>query len=138
MTSCEAGVRKGRRRPTVATSSHHLVRRCGRSLLTGMLFLMLAMFAPLSCSGRVPGNQGDHVENGQRSTMISEDQARRIAAQEAARYYRDLDIYEVTARLVDGVWHVDYELADPGMVGGGPHYRISAETGEILSYRYEQ
>lgn len=69
---------------------------------------------------------------------ISEKDALAIAEDNARRIYRDLSIYRVAAELVDGDWHVDYELPDPQMVGGGPHYVISAETGEIKSYRYEQ
>ena len=30
------------------------------------------------------------------------------------------------------------DLSDPGAQGGGPHYIVSAETGEILAKRYEQ
>ena len=70
--------------------------------------------------------------------MIDEQEARRIAHEQAARVYRDLSIYRVTAQLKDGTWHVDYDLADPGMVGGGPHLVISAATGEVMSMRCEQ
>ena len=69
---------------------------------------------------------------------ISEQDALTIADDNARRVYRDLSIYRVVASLTDGDWHVDYELTDPNMVGGGPHYVISAATGEITSYRYEQ
>jgi hypothetical protein len=70
---------------------------------------------------------------------ISEQEARAIAEANARRIYRDLSIYRVDAKLIDGDWHVDYELPDPAtMVGGGPHYVISAETGEIKAFRYEQ
>jgi hypothetical protein len=69
---------------------------------------------------------------------ISEKEALAIAEENARRIYRDLSIYRVDAKLVEGDWHVDYELPDSTMVGGGPHYVISAETGEIKSFRYEQ
>ncbi|HXJ64062.1 MAG TPA: hypothetical protein VNN79_09935 [Actinomycetota bacterium] len=69
---------------------------------------------------------------------ISEQDAVAIAADNARRVYRDLSVYRVVVSLIDDDWHVDYELTDPNMVGGGPHYVISAETGEITSYRYEQ
>ena len=40
--------------------------------------------------------------------------------------------------LEDDGWHVDYELKDPRLKGGGPHYIIDPHTGAILSKRYEQ
>jgi hypothetical protein len=70
--------------------------------------------------------------------MIDRDEALRIARDDARTVYRDLDAYTETAELADGVWAVDYELADTGAQGGGPHYRISAASGEILDKRYEQ
>lgn len=69
--------------------------------------------------------------------MITEQQALEIARKDAATAYRDLSIYTVrVSREADG-WHVDYELTDPSMLGGGPHYVIS-ESGEIARRRYEQ
>jgi hypothetical protein len=70
--------------------------------------------------------------------MIDEQEARRIAQEQAARVYRDLSVYRVTAQLKADTWYVDYDIADPGMVGGGPHLVISAATGEVLSMRCEQ
>ena len=62
----------------------------------------------------------------------------RIAHQDAQAAYRDLSGFRITLTpSVDG-WHVDYELTDPLCAGGGPHYVIHAETGEILARRYEQ
>ena len=34
--------------------------------------------------------------------------------------------------------HIDYQLKDPALNGGGPHYIIDPFTGAILSKRYEQ
>jgi len=70
--------------------------------------------------------------------MISKEEAIGIAHENAAKIYRDLSIYEVRATLKDSKWYVDYILKDPGMVGGGPHIVISAETGEIISLKCEQ
>jgi hypothetical protein len=70
--------------------------------------------------------------------MISEDAARDIAAAEAGQAYHDLSGYTVSARLTDGSWHVDYELSDETLLGGGPHYVIDADSGEITASRYEQ
>jgi hypothetical protein len=35
-------------------------------------------------------------------------------------------------------WHVDYELQEPRMKSGGPHYVIDPRNGEIISKVYEQ
>jgi hypothetical protein len=70
--------------------------------------------------------------------MITETQAREIAETDARAAYRDLSIYRVSARLDESQWSVDYELSDETLLGGGPHYVIDAETGEIVSRRYEQ
>jgi hypothetical protein len=71
-------------------------------------------------------------------TTITEEQARAIAAGDAAAAYRDLSVYTVSARLEAGCWYIDYELTDETLLGGGPHYVIDAATGEIVSRRYEQ
>jgi hypothetical protein len=78
------------------------------------------------------------VSPGQQGPAIASDQALRIARTDAEKVYRDLSDYRIQiAREADG-WHVDYELKDPGMNGGGPHYVIDAATGAILHKRYEQ
>lgn len=69
---------------------------------------------------------------------IDRESALRIAEDDAAKMYRDRGIYKVTAKLKNGRWFVDYNITNPQMVGGGPHYVISAKTGEIISRRYEQ
>ena len=61
-----------------------------------------------------------------------------IAHADASRVYRDLSAYRIQLVLEDDGWHVDYELKDPGIKGGGPHYVIEAHTGAIVSKRYEQ
>ncbi len=70
--------------------------------------------------------------------MISKEEALRIAHEYASAAYRDLSIYEIKARRRGNQWYVDYLLTDPTMVGGGPHFIISAETGEVVGTRYEQ
>lgn len=69
---------------------------------------------------------------------ISCDRALRIARTDAEAVYRDLSIYRISISLEDDGWIVDYELKDPALQGGGPHYVIDARTGRILSKRYEQ
>jgi hypothetical protein len=69
---------------------------------------------------------------------IDEEQALEIARRDASLAYRDLDAYDVRSELRGGNWSVDYQLRDKQAQGGGPHYVISAQTGAILSKRYEQ
>jgi hypothetical protein len=66
------------------------------------------------------------------------EQALHTARIDAERAYRDLSPYRVTLALETDGWHVDYELKASGVNGGGPHYVIDAQTGIILSKRYEQ
>jgi hypothetical protein len=73
-----------------------------------------------------------------RHPTITEATARAIAEDDARKAYRDLSIYTVAAHLEDDHWNVDYDLQDVTLLGGGPHYVIDAETGEIVSLRYEQ
>jgi hypothetical protein len=61
-----------------------------------------------------------------------------IAQADATRVYRDLSPYRIQLVLEDDGWHVDYELKNPRLKGGGPHYIIDALTGAIISKRYEQ
>lgn len=72
------------------------------------------------------------------TTPIQADQALATAQADALRVYRNLAPYRVSLVLEDDGWHVDYELKDSKRKGGGPHYLIDANTGAILSKRYEQ
>jgi hypothetical protein len=70
---------------------------------------------------------------------VDRDAALQIARADAATVYRSLDAYVEHAELLDNdVWKIDFELRDVGAQGGGPHYLISANTGEIIERRYEQ
>ena len=72
-------------------------------------------------------------------TRIDRDEALRIAREDARRAYGNLESYTESAELEDDdVWKIDYDLRDTDAQGGGPHYLISAESGEILTKRYEQ
>ena len=69
---------------------------------------------------------------------LTGDQALAIAQADAVRVYGDLSPYCIRlAHEADG-WHVDYDLKDPKLKGGGPHYVIDAVTGAIRARRYEQ
>jgi hypothetical protein len=69
---------------------------------------------------------------------IAGDQALAIAQADAVKAYGDLSAYRIQIVLQGDGWHVDYDLNDPRLKGGGPHYVIDARTGAILSKRYEQ
>ncbi len=69
---------------------------------------------------------------------IAGDQALTIAQGDASRAYRDLSRYRIQLELQADGWHIDYELKDPRLKGGGPHYVIDAVSGRIISKRYEQ
>jgi len=74
----------------------------------------------------------------QQRAVIPCDQALTVARADAERAYRDLSHYRITITLEADGWHIDYELKDPRLKGGGPHYVIDATTGAILAKRYEQ
>jgi hypothetical protein len=72
------------------------------------------------------------------AVAISADQALLTARLDAERVYRDLSGYRITLSLEPDGWHIDYELKNPDLNGGGPHYTIDSLTGAILHKRYEQ
>jgi hypothetical protein len=73
------------------------------------------------------------------SSRVLSSEIFRIAQADAERAYRsDMSEYRVTLLLRDDGWHVDYDLIDTNLHGGGPHYIIDPITGQILHKRYEQ
>ena len=70
--------------------------------------------------------------------VLGGDQALSVAQADALKAYGDLSVYRIQLVLESDGWHVDYELKDPRLKGGGPHYIIDATTGSIVSKRYEQ
>jgi len=73
-----------------------------------------------------------------KTPIIAGDQALTIAQADAVRVYRDLNAYRIQLMLECDGWHIDYTLPDPTIKGGGPHYVIDAQSGLIVSKRYEQ
>ena len=69
---------------------------------------------------------------------LSSDEVLKIARLDAERAYRDLAPYRIAIALEADGWHVDYELKDSNLNGGGPHYLIDPHTGAILAKRYDQ
>ncbi len=51
---------------------------------------------------------------------ITSDQALRIARLDAEKVYRDLSPYRASVSLEEDGWHVDYDLKDSRLQGGGP------------------
>jgi hypothetical protein len=69
---------------------------------------------------------------------LAGDQVLAIAQADATRAYGDLTPYRVHLALESDGWHIDYELKEPRLKGGGPHYVIDAGTGAITFRRYDQ
>lgn len=74
----------------------------------------------------------------QRTNLLPCDEVLRIAQHDAEAAYGDLSAYRITLVLQTDGWHIDYDLAEPLVAGGGPHYVIDPLNGAILSKRYEQ
>lgn len=72
------------------------------------------------------------------SPAIAADQVLTIAQADAVKVYRNLSSYRIRLVLEEDGWHVDYDLKDPKLKGGGPHYVIDRFTGAIVSKKYEQ
>ena len=70
--------------------------------------------------------------------QVSADAALRIARLDAEQKYRDLSPYRIAIIFEDNHWRIDYEVRNPNVQGGGPHYLIDAVTGVIRSKRYAQ
>jgi hypothetical protein len=71
-------------------------------------------------------------------TSLAAAEVLRIAHQDAQAVYRDLSGFKITLTPCPDGWHVDYDLTDALSAGGGPHYVIHPNTGDILARRYEQ
>lgn len=71
-------------------------------------------------------------------TGLTADEALRIAQADAVANYRDLSPYRIRLTLEADGWHIDYELKDPNLKGGGPHYVVDSGTGVIVWRRYDQ
>ena len=55
--------------------------------------------------------------------------------------YEQLHHYEIEIFLEKDGWHIEYGIRQRNgsrVAGGGPHYVVDADTGEILSKKYYQ
>lgn len=103
----------------------------------GALALVASVQLAPACSKEAAPAATTTTTDGAGATMISEAEARRIAAEDAKQVYKDLDGYDVRAELSASEWHVTY--TPKGMrVGGGPIYAIDAKSGKIVSKKYYQ
>ena len=73
-----------------------------------------------------------------RPLMLAAAQVLAIAQADAARAYRDLSAYNIRLAPEDDGWHVEYDLKDPRLKGGGPRYVIDPPAGTITSKSYQQ
>jgi len=71
------------------------------------------------------------------ATHCTCDEALHTARLDAENVYGDLDGYRISVVLEADGWQIDYELKDPNLDGGGPHYVINSSTGAIIFKRYE-
>ena len=78
------------------------------------------------------------TQRSEKQPLIASDQALLIARLDAEKRYRDLTCYRILVALESDGWHVDYELKDANLNGGGAHYILDAMTGVIVSKSYEQ
>lgn len=106
--------------------------------LNGICFsamLALSLLFVAACKPKVlPPNENALPK----PSLISEKEALQIAEIDAKAAYGNLELYTVRAVLDRNTWLVDYELRDPNLNGGGPHYIIDAKTGAVLDKHYEQ
>jgi hypothetical protein len=72
-----------------------------------------------------------------RQPAITSDEALRIARLDGEAY-GDLSSFHIAVALEADGWHVDYDLKDPNLNGGGPHYIIDPADGRIVWKIYEQ
>jgi hypothetical protein len=78
------------------------------------------------------------VPSGVSQPRLASDEVLKIARLDAERAYGDLTLYRIGIVLEADGWHVDYQLKDPHLNGGGPHYVIDPMSGAILARKYEQ
>lgn len=76
--------------------------------------------------------------SGTNAPVLASDEALRIARADAERVYRELHLYRIEITLETDGWHINYELKDSQLNGGGPDYIIDATTGAIVSKTYYQ
>lgn len=72
------------------------------------------------------------------SATISADEALSIVRPDAELAYGALNDYSISIQLQSDGWHIDFELPEPEVKGGGPHYVVDARSGVIAFKRYDQ
>lgn len=69
---------------------------------------------------------------------ITCDAALAIARADAEQVYQNIQRFRIEIQLDEDGWRIAFLLKAKLVAGGGPHYVISAETGEILDKKYYQ
>jgi hypothetical protein len=72
------------------------------------------------------------------TTAISSDKALQISRLDAESAYQDLSGFRIQITLECDGGHIEYDLKNPNLNGGGPHYVIDPVNGTILSKEYYQ
>lgn len=103
------------------------------------LVALLLWWGLIGASGcQPPASSPPSPDSESMRIKIDKEEALSIARKDAEKAYRNLNRYEVLAEPNGNNWLISYRPKDTSLVGGGPQYVISGETGEILSRRYEQ
>lgn len=102
-----------------------------------IIYIFVPIF--LLCCNYKNKNQSKTMNKEEKPIMVvNKEKAIEVSKKDALMVYGDITMYDIKAKLENGNWIIDYILKNEQLVGGGPHYVISATTGEILEYRYEQ
>jgi hypothetical protein len=104
-------------------------------LVSGVaLIVVLCIVGFSGCRKQQPNNESSRVA--EMSTTVTKEKALEIAHADAITAYMDLSNYNIDATLENGSWIIQYTPAKGR--GGGPYYKISATSGEIIEKRYYQ
>ena len=103
-----------------------------------VVFLMIMFAGGCPATERNQQTHGIMRNRSPDKKIPSREDVVRIAQSDASRVYRDLSIYDIRVAMHEDGWHVDFVLKDSRLDGGGAHYLIDKQSGEIVRKRYEQ
>lgn len=103
-----------------------------------LFYLLAAILLLYTLQSCVNNSDRNSKKTEMEKAKIDKGKALEIANEDASKVYRDLSRYEISIDEVKGDWQVKYLLKDRSMLGGGPYYIISSQTGEILLKKYYQ
>jgi hypothetical protein len=104
------------------------------------IWIVAVSFAPACGTTPTSRNGSEPMSKTPGISGLTKEEALRIVEKDVLHTYdaRDLAAYHVRATLESDGWHIDYDLKDKQLEGGGPHYVIDRHSGAILSRRHEQ